>query len=239
MSREPVIRADLTEGAIHPGEIRHWTWVCFSDEIVAPKQGSHAIEECARMILALHNPEWAAEFAALRDVYTSSLGKLILRVEHVGSTAVPNLLAKPILDIDIVMPAYDAFPDIVAHLERLGYKHNGDQGIRDREVFKPLDNMAPYTTPPRHWMSHHLYVCPVNSIELRRHLIFRDALRTHDNLRQEYEQRKLDLADRSGGDRKVYAQMKEIECHDFVESVLAANSKTRAAYDQYQVDPRK
>jgi len=58
------------------------------------------------MILTLHNPEWATEFAALRDVYVSSLGKLLLRVEHVGSTAVPNLRAKPILDIDIVMPSY-------------------------------------------------------------------------------------------------------------------------------------
>ncbi|SRR5579871_2894316 len=174
------------------------------------------------MILALHNPEWAAEFEALRDVYTSALGKLILRIEHVGSTAVPNLMAKPILDIDIVMPSYEVFPEIIAHLKRLGYSHNGDQGIRDREVFKPLDNTAPFTSQPRKWMTHHLYVCPANSLELRRHLIFRDALRAHDNLRQEYEKRKLDIAERSVGDRKVYAQIKEIACRDFIESVLAA-----------------
>jgi len=90
------------------------------------------------MILALYNPEWAIEFAALQDVYTSSLGKLVLRVEHVGSTAVPNLRAKPILDIDVVMPSYEVFPDIVAHLRRLGYTHNGDQGIRKREAFKAV-----------------------------------------------------------------------------------------------------
>jgi GrpB-like predicted nucleotidyltransferase (UPF0157 family) len=175
------------------------------------------------MILARYNPEWAAEFAMLRDVYTSSLGKLVLRVEHVGSTAVPNLLAKPILDIDIVMPSYDVFPDVIAHLRRLGYTHQGDQGIREREVFKPLDDRAPYATPPRYWMSHHLYVCPVNSLELCRHLNFRDALRANDNLRKEYEKRKLDIAERSGGDRKVYAQIKDMECRDFVESVLAAS----------------
>jgi GrpB-like predicted nucleotidyltransferase (UPF0157 family) len=63
------------------------------------------------MILAPYNPAWAAEFAALRDVYATALGKLVLRVEHVGSTAVLGLLAKPILDIDIVMPGYDVFPD--------------------------------------------------------------------------------------------------------------------------------
>lgn len=173
------------------------------------------------MILALHDPAWAAEFEALRDVYAGAFGKLIVRIEHVGSTAVPNLLAKPILDIDIVMPGYEVFPEIVAHLKGLGYTHAGDQGIRQREVFKPLDDSAPFTSPPRKWMSHHLYVCPADSLELRRHLIFRDALRAHDHLRQEYERRKLDIAERSGGDRKVYAQIKETACRDFVEGVLS------------------
>jgi GrpB-like predicted nucleotidyltransferase (UPF0157 family) len=60
---------------------------------------------------------------------------------------------------------------------------------------------------------------------LRRHLIFRDALRAQGNLREAYERRKLDIVGRSGGDRKVYAQIKEIECRDFVESVLAAHSR--------------
>ncbi len=184
------------------------------------------------MILAPYNSEWPAEFAALQRVYMNSLGKLVLCVEHVGSTAVPNLRAKPTLDIDIVMPSYDVFPDIVAHLRKLGYTHNGDQGISEREAFKPLDNLAPYTLPPREWMSHHLYVCPANSLELRRHLIFRDVLRAQGNLRQEYEKRKLDIVDRSGGDRKVYAEIKEIECRDFIESVLTANSKTQTVRDR-------
>jgi GrpB-like predicted nucleotidyltransferase (UPF0157 family) len=178
------------------------------------------------MILEPYNPAWPAEFAALQNIYTSALGKLVSRVEHVGSTAVPDLRAKPILDIDIVMPSYEVFPDIVARLRRLGYMHNGDQGIKEREAFKPLDSTAPYTLPPRSWMPHHLYVCPAGSLELHRHLIFRDALRAHDNLRQEYEKRKLDIAERSRGDRKVYAQLKEIECRDFVESVLTAYSTT-------------
>jgi GrpB-like predicted nucleotidyltransferase (UPF0157 family) len=177
------------------------------------------------MILAPYNSEWPAEFAAIQCVYMNLLGRLVLRVEHVGSTAVSNLRAKPILDIDIVMRSYEVFPDIVAHLRRLGYTHNGDQGIRGREAFKPLDSMAPYTMPPLKWMSHHLYVCPANSLELHRHLIFRDALRAQGNLRQEYEKRKLDIALRSGGDRKVYAQIKEIECRDFVESVLTMTNR--------------
>jgi GrpB-like predicted nucleotidyltransferase (UPF0157 family) len=175
------------------------------------------------MILEVPNLQWAVEFEELRDVYTSVLGELVLRVEHVGSTAVPNLMAKPILDIDIVMPGYEVFPEVVGRLQRLGYTHNGDQGIRDREVFKPLDDTAPFTSRPRKWMKHHLYACPANSLELRRHLIFRDALRADDNLREEYEKRKLDIAKRSGGERKVYARIKEIACREFVENVLAAD----------------
>ena len=84
-------------------------------------------------------------------------------------------------------------------------------------------------------MSHHLYVCPANSLELRRHLIFRDALRARGDLRDEYEKRKLDVALRSGGDRNVYAEIKEIECRDFVESVLTANLESHQAQDTARV----
>ena len=172
------------------------------------------------MILAPHNPAWAAEFALLREVYLDALGPLVLRVEHVGSTAVPNLLAKPIVDIDIVMPGYEVFPGIVSGLLDLGYTHNGDQGIAGREAFKEQDWEAPYTWPRRTWMAHHLYVCPVDGAELRRHLLFRDALRARADFRHEYERLKVAIAARSDGDRSAYARIKEIECRAFVECVL-------------------
>jgi GrpB-like predicted nucleotidyltransferase (UPF0157 family) len=172
------------------------------------------------MILAPHNPAWAAEFALLREIYLGALGPLILRVEHVGSTAVPCLSAKPILDIDIVMPGYEMFPGIESGLRGLGYRHNGDQGIEGREAFKAQDREAPYTWPKRTWMAHHLYVCCADGAELRRHLLFRDALRARADFRHEYERVKVAIAARSGGDRKAYARIKEIECRDFVERVL-------------------
>lgn len=183
------------------------------------------------MILAPSNPAWPTEFAALRAVYTTALGDLILRVEHVGSTAVPDLPAKPILDIDIVMADYAVFPQIVAGLSRLGYTHNGDQGIPQREAFNPVDGTIPHTSPRREWMTHHLYVCPAQSVELRRHLIFRDALRARADLRAEYAQLKQGIADRSGGSRKTYAQIKEIECRAFVEGVI--NAAPNQSLDQH------
>jgi GrpB-like predicted nucleotidyltransferase (UPF0157 family) len=176
------------------------------------------------MILAPYNPAWPVEFAALRDVYATALGSLILRIEHVGSTAVPHLHAKPILDIDIVMQDYEIFPQIVEGLGRLGYRHNGDQGVLHREAFKPVDRAAPYTSPRRVWREHHLYVCPVESAELQRHLLFRDALRARADWRQEYEQRKREIADRADGDRKTYARIKEVACRAFIERILSEAS---------------
>jgi GrpB-like predicted nucleotidyltransferase (UPF0157 family) len=172
------------------------------------------------MILAQHNPSWSKDFAALREIYIGALGPLIDRVEHVGSTAVPGLMAKPTLDIDIVMSSYDVFLAIVEGLRNLGYCHTGDQGIKGREAFKPADNAAPYTLPRRIWMAHHLYVCPTGGAELHRHLAFRDALRGDAELRREYECMKISIAERAGSDRKVYAEMKETECREFVEGVL-------------------
>jgi len=69
-------------------------------------------------------------------------------------------------------------------------------------------------------MAHHLYVCPTGGGELHRHLAFRDALRGDAELRREYECVKISIAKRAGSDRKVYAELKEIECREFIEGVL-------------------
>lgn len=86
--------------------------------------------------------------------------ELALAVEHVGSTAVPGLAAKPVVDIDAVVPSAEDVPLAVERLERAGYRHEGDLGIPGREAFEP-----PADAP---W--HHLYVLAADSEELRRHL---------------------------------------------------------------------
>ena len=171
-------------------------------------------------MLHAHDPRWPAEFAALESLYRRTLGDLILRVEHVGSTAVPDLPAKPILDIDLVMRDYRVFPAIVTGLAALGYVHEGDRGIAQREAFRPKDGRAPLVPRDGGWMDHHLYVCPVSAVELQRHLRFRDALRASDVLRREYAAIKSSLAERARGDRRLYAELKERECGEFVERAL-------------------
>jgi GrpB-like predicted nucleotidyltransferase (UPF0157 family) len=172
-------------------------------------------------MLETHNPQWHVEFTELCEVYQRALGPLVLRIEHVGSTAVPGLLAKPILDIDLVISGYEVFPRLVAGLAQLGYSHNGDQGIPEREAFNPKGDFTPLTVPPRKWMTHHLYVCPERSRELQRHVRFRDALLASPQLRLEYEKLKRDLAEKAADDRKIYARMKEEACREFIEAIVA------------------
>ena len=118
-----------------------------------------------------YDPNWPSEFETVRRELSQALGPLALSIEHVGSTSVPGLCAKPILDIDVVMENYDVFPQVLDALAKIGYQHEGDLGIPEREAF--------CYTGKDHLRKHHLYVCPASSSELHRHLTFRDYLRTH------------------------------------------------------------
>ena len=121
---------------------------------------------------------WKRAFEAIRQELEPVLGDLILGIEHVGSTSVEGLSAKPCIDMDVVMEDYTVFEAIVRRLETVGYVHEGDLGIRDREAFC-------YADKP-HLMKHHLYVCPRYSEELRRHITFRDFLRNNPDAARKY-----------------------------------------------------
>lgn len=174
------------------------------------------------MILHEYTSTWAEEFERLKRVYAEALCDLAIAIEHVGSTSIPGIKAKPIIDIDVVIKDYDIFPDVVERLAWLGYTHNGDQGILHREAFKRQDAFTPYTTPKRQWMKHHLYVCPTFSEELQRHLAFRDYLRVNTEARNEYERIKVAITARSDDDPKKYATIKEAEYGEFFERTLSA-----------------
>ena len=114
----------------------------------------------------------------IKDELASALGQLAMRIEHVGSTSVEGLSAKPIIDIDVVIKDYAEFEEVVSTLEAIGYRHEGDLGIAGREAFK-YDGKD-------HLRKHHLYVCPEDSPELKRHIAFRDYLRTHSDAVRQY-----------------------------------------------------
>ncbi|GAB4420021.1 MAG: GrpB family protein [Bacteroidia bacterium] len=176
------------------------------------------------MLIVEYQASWAADFGEIRRVLADALAGLAIRVEHVGSTAVRGLAAKPIIDIDVVYEVQADWSDIVRRLAALGYRHNGDQGIAGREVFKRDHDRHPVLDS----ISHHLYVCHEGSAELEQHLAFRDYLADHEATRQAYAELKYEIAAMAHQDKTIYAALKAELARDFIASVLARAAEARA-----------
>ena len=131
-----------------------------------------------------YDPAWPARFAAIRDRIAPALGSAAQSIEHVGSTSVPGLAAKPVIDIDVVVADAAASQAAIQALETLGYQHRGQMGIKDREAMA-----APEGTE-----RHHLYVCLAGSLALRNHLAVRNHLRANASDRAAYDALKRRLA---------------------------------------------
>jgi GrpB-like predicted nucleotidyltransferase (UPF0157 family) len=170
------------------------------------------------MLITEYQEKWAGDFSTIKEIIDSTLVGLEYSIEHIGSTAVPGLAAKPIIDIDIVFSKTAAFADLKKRLEQIGYYHHGNQGIPDREVFKrhteARDNLVLDFIP------HHLYACPDYSEELKRHILFRNYLIENKAVRMEYELLKKNIAAEVVQDRKKYAILKESKARNFIEEVI-------------------
>jgi GrpB-like predicted nucleotidyltransferase (UPF0157 family) len=157
------------------------------------------------------DPAWPDRFRELRDGLAPALAGLPIRIEHVGSTSVPGLAAKPRLDIDIILPTRDVavlFDRVKTALEGLGYRHQGDLGIPGRAAFRQPEGAFP----------HNLYVCPDDLLALKNHLHFRDHLRARPDVRDRYAELKRDLAARFPDDVDAYCRGKT----DFIIDCLRA-----------------
>jgi GrpB-like predicted nucleotidyltransferase (UPF0157 family) len=115
-----------------------------------------------------YDEEWPARFASWRDLITGALEGAALRIDHIGSTAVPGLLAKPIVDIQVSVPDMSDEETYVPALERLGVQ------LRSRDDLHRF--FRPFAGRPR---DVHVHVCPAGSGWERRHLLFRDYLRAN------------------------------------------------------------
>ena len=142
--------------------------------------------QTARVVVLPYDKAWKSAFAKIKTELMDAIGDLVVGIEHVGSTSVEGLSAKPCIDIDVIIRDYAVFDEVVRKLSAIGYVHEGNLGIQDREAFA-------YTDKP-HLQTHHLYVCPQTSEELRRHLVFRDFLRTHPDAVKRYSEVKESAA---------------------------------------------
>ena len=169
--------------------------ICF---VVMPSQDP--------VVICDYDPDWSLHFAKLADRLAITLAGLVQRIEHIGSTAVPGLAAKPIVDIDVVLETTARLPEVIGRLEGIGYLHEGDLGITGREAFRW----------PAVERRHHLYVLAQDAAELRRHLTFRDALRADPALRDRYAALKWSIAAKTPHDRASYTAQKST----FITSII-------------------
>ena len=132
----------------------------------------------AKVVVVPYDPEWKSDFEAIKRELEAALRELAVAIEHVGSTSVKGLSAKPCIDIDVVIRDDSALEGAVRALGAIGYIHEGNLGIKDREAFCYQGK--------EHLRKHHLYVCPAHSEELKRHLSFREYLRSHPEAVAQY-----------------------------------------------------
>jgi len=160
-----------------------------------------------KVIISPWQPEWQTRFDQLKEMLQAQLEGLACAIEHVGSTSVPGLAAKPILDVDVVIPSFEIFPQVKVKLEEIGYFHRGDLGISGREAFGYADM--------EDLMRHHLYVLTQVSDELKRHVGFRDWLRAHPEDAADYARVKMLAAERYPEDIDAYIDAKS----DFIQQI--------------------
>lgn len=137
------------------------------------------------VIVEKYNPEWPNQFQQIKSGLETYLEDVeYISIEHVGSTSVPGLAAKPIIDVDIIVTRENVEPAKEALTGKANFDYLGELGIIDRHVFKD----------PNQTLRHNIYVCVDGVAQTRNHLGLRDTLRTNKELRDEYARVKLDLA---------------------------------------------
>jgi GrpB-like predicted nucleotidyltransferase (UPF0157 family) len=149
--------------------------------------------------LAEYDPAWTNEFEQEKRLLQQVFKDRVLAIEHIGSTAVPGLAAKPIIDIEVGLCKLDDYKELVPLVEALGYHFMPDR-IFDEYVFMPKG--------PEERRTHYLHFAAVGSNEWNNVIHFRDILRANPKIRDEYAAIKSELAAANANDRSTYTTRK-------------------------------
>lgn len=169
------------------------------------------------MLIKKYTSNWITDFMHLKHEIENGLNGIEYQIEHVGSTSIPKLDSKAIIDIDIIYENVSEFEKIKSGLIKIGYYHNGNQGIEKREVFK---RNAESSHGVLDTITHHLYVCIKNCKPLQRHILMRDFLRRNDWARLKYQKMKYELAEKANQNKKLYAELKELNVNEFIDEII-------------------
>ncbi|WOF73289.1 GrpB family protein [Parvibaculaceae bacterium PLY_AMNH_Bact1] len=162
----------------------------------------HAADPVA---LAAHDNAWADQFEKLALQMKTACGDKLVTIHHIGSTSVPGLAAKPLIDMMPELRHHEEGPALAPLLEPLGFIYFGAYGIDGRHFFRRKGDVD---------VNVHMF--ETGHIEIERHVVFRDALRSDTKLLEAYQALKEELAARFPNDVDSYARSKS----DFIESVL-------------------
>jgi GrpB-like predicted nucleotidyltransferase (UPF0157 family) len=151
-----------------------------------------------------YQPDWPDSFEQERGRLHPSIGRLVLDIQHIGSTSVPGLAAKPIIDIAVAVASSEVIPECRQPLCSLGYTDRGDCGQDGGYLF--VKESAPEVR------THHLHIVGIDDQQWRNYLLLRDLLRVDETLRASYAKLKERLQHQFANDPRGYTTAK----HDFI-----------------------
>jgi GrpB-like predicted nucleotidyltransferase (UPF0157 family) len=172
------------------------------------------------VILTPYTAEWERLFEEEKTLLQAAVGRYVLDIQHVGSTSIPGMVAKPILDIGIAVGNFEEAAVCVEPIEKLGYEYRGEHGIPRRHFFVKGDSTT-----------HHVHMNEVHSLDWENQVLFRDYLIQHPGTAQAYAELKLQLCQRFPADRQAYLDEKS----PFIERVLQLARSARSC----KTDQRK
>lgn len=147
-----------------------------------------------------HNKEWKTVYEKESKKISSLISDFLIDIQHIGSTAIPDTVAKPIIDIAVAIDDLSKVETIVTLLEEGGYEYRGEGGIPDRHLFVKGGEES---------RTHHIHVMVNNSYEWKKHILFRDYLRKHPSEAKQYSDLKKKLAIEFEFNREKYTDGKE------------------------------
>ena len=176
---------------------------------------------------------WVEEFQDEARRIKRAMGNAAARIDHVGSTSIPGLEAKAIIDIQIsTLNLHPLQPHITA-LASVGYTHIPLPAPPEDSRLSAANEVYPYFSKPERWPgTHHVHVCKAGSEEERNHIIFRDYLRDHADEAQAYVQLKHSLAAANSPDRADYRERYSLGKTAFVRRIVEL-----ALADGYRIGP--
>ena len=148
-----------------------------------------------------HSPQWSAAFEDEAPQISTALGANVVAVHHIGSTSIPGIYAKPVIDVMVEVSDITLVEGCYPQMATLGYEAMGEYGIAGRRYFRK--------NTPAGVRTHHVHVFEAGSDQVKRHLLFRDYLRTHPDDAQAYSDLKRRLASAHPTDIESYMDGKD------------------------------